>query len=518
MGALALPLQLIKRLAASRRGNVAMMFGLAAVPLAMAVGMGIDITNAMRVRMSLQDATDSAALALARQAQTLPPGQAQQLALDYVNASYGNYGSMAPVSITNAAVDGETITATVDTKAAVPVFFSRLFGVSTIPVTSHAVARGLQVEIAMVLDTSGSMAQAAGSGGAKIAALKDAADQFLDSLYGDDVASPRVSVSITPFASSVNIGPGQRDKGFMDMAGRSSLAYADFNDQSRTRWQLFDDLNNSSWAGCVISRPPGSDLDVSDAAATNSDPDTLYVPWFAPDEPDVGGGFSNNYIGDAGGTCGTQASQIQASAALRQSNTCKYRNATPRSGLGPNYLCDSQALTPLSNSHPALTNAVAGLKAKGNTNILEGLVWGWRTISPNGPFGGARSYGLANNKKIIVLMTDGQNNYGGAGNMNMSRYASYGFAAKGELGSATSDNTVLSSRIDDRTRKACDNVKAKGIIVYTIAFGADAAGSKALLQSCASDPDYFYAPQNSSDLKPVFLKIAESIKSLRISE
>ncbi len=258
MGALALPLQLIKRLAASRRGNVAMMFGLAAVPLAMAVGMGIDITNAMRVRMSLQDATDSAALALARQAQTLPPGQAQQLALDYVNASYGNYGSMAPVSITNAAVDGETITATVDTKAAVPVFFSRLFGVSTIPVTSHAVARGLQVEIAMVLDTSGSMAQAAGSGGAKIAALKDAADQFLDSLYGDDVASPRVSVSITPFASSVNIGPGQRDKGFMDMAGRSSLAYADFNDQSRTRWQLFDDLNNSSWAGCVISRPPRS--------------------------------------------------------------------------------------------------------------------------------------------------------------------------------------------------------------------------------------------------------------------
>ncbi len=42
--------------------------------------------------------------------------------------------------------------------------------------------------------------------------------------------------------------------------------------------------------------------------------------------------------------------------------------------------------------------------------------------------------------------------------------------------------------------------------------------SQTLLKNCASDPKYFYAPQNSSDLKPVFLQIAQSINSLRIAD
>ncbi len=55
-----------------------------------------------------------------------------------------------------------------------------------------------------------------------------------------------------------------------------------------------------------------------------------------------------------------------------------------------------------------------------------------------------------------------------------------------------------------------------GIVIYAIAFGNTADTN--LLKSCASDTNYFYQPQNSSDLDPVFQKIAQSINNLRLSQ
>ncbi len=113
-------------------------------------------------------------------------------------------------------------------------------------------------------------------------------------------------------------------------------------------------------------------------------------------------------------------------------------------------------------------------------------------------------------------MTDGYNNYGGVNNMNDSTYFSYGFARNGLLGNATSDNDTLDSLLDTKTLQACTNAKAQGIIIYSIAFGNSADTS--LIQSCASKPEYFYFPQNASDLDPVFQQIAQSLTSLRISQ
>ena len=49
------------------------------------------------------------------------------------------------------------------------------------------------------------------------------------------------------------------------------------------RFELFDKMN-VDWGGCVESRP--YPYDVTEAAPTSANPDTLYVPYFAPDEPD----------------------------------------------------------------------------------------------------------------------------------------------------------------------------------------------------------------------------------------
>ena len=57
-------LVLARRFARATGANVAMMFGLALVPLAIATGAGLDFAHAMMVRESISDALDSAALAV----------------------------------------------------------------------------------------------------------------------------------------------------------------------------------------------------------------------------------------------------------------------------------------------------------------------------------------------------------------------------------------------------------------------------------------------------------------------
>jgi hypothetical protein len=149
---------------------------------------------------------------------------------------------------------------------------------------------------------------------------------------------------------------------------------------------------------------------------------------------------------------------------------------------------------------------------------MEGVMWGWRVLSPGDPFTQGKPYNAPNNRKVIVLMTDGENNYNAASNPNMSYYFTYGFAKDGRIGQVTNNNNTLTTLLNTKTLQACANAKAQGIMIYTIGFGAGASGSTALLQSCATATKYAYFPQNSSDLVPVFQQIAQSINALRIAE
>jgi hypothetical protein len=262
-----------------------------------------------------------------------------------------------------------------------------------------------------------------------------------------------------------------------------------------------------------------SPYDVDDTAPSGA---SQFAPWFAPDEPDTNlsygyDDYQNNYLSDTGGTCSWTWSLTDAQ---RQSRTCKYNGATPNTygGKGPNFLCDSNAITPLTNAKSTLSTAIGALDAAGNTNILEGVMWGWRVLSPTAPFTEGKAYTASNNRKIIILMTDGQNNYGALRNMNNSNYFTYGYAKFGHIGQVTNDNSTLTSLLDGKTLAACSNAKARGIVIYTIGFGSGAAASQSLLRSCASDPSYFYQPTTSADLQPVFLAIAQSINRLRIAE
>jgi Flp pilus assembly protein TadG len=510
-------LNFLRNLWRNRRANVAVTFAVAALPVSMMVGMGVDIANATRVKMALQDATDEAAISLARQQVTIADSAISSTALSYVQASYTKTST---VTITNATIDRTAIIATIDDQATVPMFFSQLVGVSSMKVNAHAVAQGLELEVSLVLDTSGSMADSAGSGGSKISALRTAVNDFLTSMFGTQSTSQRVSIGIVPFATNVRIvaAGSTPSSTYMDTGGLEGDPYADFDSTTYTRFQLLTQMNQS-WGGCVMTRPPP--YDVTDDTPSTSNPATLFIPWFAPDEPDTNLGwgsnqYENDYISDTGGTC--SGSTSNKTDLWREQRSCKYKNARPSSGNGPNYLCDSNAITPLTNSLSTLQSAANALQANGNTNILEGVMWGWRVLSPGQPFTQGKAYAAPNNRKIIILMTDGMNNYGGASNMNDSSYFTYGFARKGLIGQVTSNNDTLDNLLDDKTTTACTNAKNAGIVIYTIGFGSGANGSASLLQGCATQKTYYYAPQNSSDLDPVFQQIAQSINNLRLSQ
>jgi hypothetical protein len=125
------------------------------------------------------------------------------------------------------------------------------------------------------------------------------------------------------------------------------------------------------------------------------------------------------------------------------------------------------------------------MHAKGSTNILD-LMWGWRVLSPEEPFTQGRPDGDSEYNKYLILMTVGETIHQAAANHNKSIYHAFGYASNGRLG-ATATSTALSGQMNNKTRAACENAKAAGITVYTIAFRLENdANRRALLASCAS--------------------------------
>ena len=511
------------------RGNVALITALCITPLLVAAGMALDFNNAARIRLALQDATDSAALAIARNASTISDGGLNAAAANYINASYNKGASF---SVTAATIDRTTLTVTVQAAANVPTTFSALLGKTVLPVSASSTVKGqgFDYEIALALDNSGSMSQIAGSGNTKIIELKSATTALLDAMM-TTATNGHVKIGIVPFASSVNVGVANQAAAWLDTGGLASTAAENFDLATVKRLNLFDStkggMTNVSWSGCVETRPikvlgTTYDYDVKDTPSSTTTPDTLFVPWFAPDESDgdntskTVGTYDNNYLNDEGGACVGLSKNVTDN--VKQARTCKYSGVTPTTsnGKGPNYGCDTKAVTPLTNSRSTLDAAVTAMKAGGSTNILEGMMWAWRVISPTAPFTEGAAYGTANLNKVIILMSDGQNNYPGANNVNSSTYFSYGYSAKGRIGSTSSNTNTLISKLDDRTKLACDNAKAAGITVYTVALGVGA--DTALLAYCASQPGYAYAPVNGSDLTSTFEAIAASINKLRIAQ
>jgi hypothetical protein len=145
-------------------------------------------------------------------------------------------------------------------------------------------------------------------------------------------------------------------------------------------------------------------------------------------------------------------------------------------------------------------------------------MWGWHTLTPNTPFADGVAYGAPNTMKIVVLLTDGMNTETDSGNPNGSYYSGLGYIWQGRLGLTTSATaTQRQAAMDARQTLLCNNMKAQGIVIYTVQI--DTPGTApAALSGCATDSSKFYDVQDVSTLNTAFQSIAGSIGHLRISQ
>jgi len=524
------------RLRRDQRGAIAVQFALLALPLMVLVFALVDLGRISLQRRQMQDALDAATLMAARSTATTDAGleavgdPAFLAEVAGLNLNLAASNSTFKLSGTNTVVGTATGTLT-------PIIANLWTNADfTVSARSEVVRSTSKLEVALVLDNTGSMGDSLGSG-TKIEALKSAAQSLVTTLASANGATTdSVKISVVPFASSVNIGSTYQASGQTAgwLTGTMPPAYG--NDVFATSQDRFSLLTNLglSWGGCVESRP--DPYDVTDTAPTSGAGASLFVPYFAPDEPD------DNYVPWYYSLDNDWIYNDKTSSTdwfTRQGNVSKYasNNKTNLSTKaksnstteGPNSGCGTASLlrlTDVTNSTGLNTvkTKLTQMVASGSTNVAVGMMWGWHTLSPNAPFSDGKPYGTTGVKKIIVLLTDGDNNYASYNNPNGSVYTSYGYIWQGRLKNSSGVTLGTSSSgndrqyaIDSRQKLACANAKAKGVIIYSIGVGVS-THSKGVLQACATDTDYYYDVTDSSQLTAVFTAIANAIGNLRISK
>ncbi len=510
-------MSVFKRFRRSERGNVATMFALALVPMFGVMGAAIDYARVTDVRAKLADALDAGVLAVGTQP-NMSDDEAFEIVNDWITAHLGaEYADDWTLDSVN--LDEETGTIVAHASGSVDTTIARVLGIYEMPISvvSEAIRSLGKVEVALVLDNTGSMK------GTKLTKLKEAATALVESLASATTDPEDLKIALVPFSQTVRVGSQYQNANWIDNNAASTV-HDDIFTKNFNRFAGFNKMQ-VQWAGCVESRP--YPYDVQEGVPTASVPDTLYVPYFAPDEPDTtykSGGktyaaYNNNYLTDYTG---------DKTWKEKQGNPLKYKTFT-KSGTtkllgyvyGPNSGCEIAPISRLTTTSDDIIDDIDDMVAIGNTHINVGLQWGWHVLSPNAPFNDGVAYDDDEWTKIVVLMTDGnnQNTDTVTQNQNRSVYSGYGYLWQNRFGTTSTDEDDRTDALDERLTELCANMKAEdvGIVIYTVRVEVK-DGSAAALEGCASEPDFFKEVANVADLEETFTNIGGSIQKLRLQK
>jgi Flp pilus assembly protein TadG len=255
-------MSLLSRFRKDRSGNVAMLFGFAAVPLiALAAGV-VDYGRATSLRTTLNAAVDAAALMVAREATKLTDAQLRTRAEALIRANLAG-GSSATLDGYSVTIDRSARTVNVTANSTIETSVARVIGFDSIPVASTAQAAwGTNtIELALVLDNTGSMAASN-----KMTELKKASLNLLKILKDAATTTDQIRVSIVPFATQVRLATTYKDSPWL----RYDMTRTTGSGRSRTT----ETITKATWQGCVSDRDKA--YDVSDASAVSGSNATLY--------------------------------------------------------------------------------------------------------------------------------------------------------------------------------------------------------------------------------------------------
>ncbi|MEX2616654.1 MAG: pilus assembly protein [Alphaproteobacteria bacterium] len=437
-----------------QRGSVLVLWAFAAVPVVLGVGTVVDVSRAYMAKSRLAFSLDAAGLAAGAAGST--EAEIKSIAEQYFFANYTADSPGTP-STPTVTVDGGVIA--ISGSVTIETTIMQLVGQGEITVVASAEILRKGLEVALILDNTGSMA------GSKLESLRDASQDLVDILFQVPELQANLKVGIVPYSASVNVGS--------IAPGIVTAAHA----------ATYDPTDNESWSGCVLGRSYPNDVQDIPFSAGNEWP---------------------RYLWDS-------ASDNVWPVVKDNPSFCN--NST-----GPNLGCPTP-IVPLTANKDTLDAAVGAMAAwcRGGTFSNLGMIWGWRVLSPEAPFSEGLPYQTPGYDKVAILMTDGVNGYyTPPGSAFSADYAGYGRLHDGALG--TTNKGVATTIMNNRLSEVCNNMKAEGIIIYTVTFQLNNSNTKQIYENCASDTDKYFDSGNGTALQNAFKDIAEQLINLRVSK
>lgn len=459
-------LNLIKEFRSDERGGILVFYLIMFITLMIGGGMAVDFMNSEYQREKIQDAMDRgvlAAAAIAKASRAITPAQIADAEANsiLVVKSYlqgAGYDPDAPgVSIVpDFTMNSQAIQAAANYE--VDTFFLRLAGIDTLGGSADAGALISQhdIEISLVLDVSGSMRNS------KIANLRTAGSDFVGNMLAGE-RSDYTFISVIPFNHSVDIGAG-----------------------------IMARFSNQMW---------------------------------------------HPYNG-----CGTFDNAALGSVAMDPDH-----GMTQSGHVHNNNVCSAAQSIVYSNNVGDLQTLIGGLNAGGYTSGYTGVKWAMALLDPS-----ARpivtqlisenlvassfadkpaSFDDEETLKFIIFMSDGSMNYA-------RKFKEYQYAVvRDSNGDRLPANSIENAnyfqanpgaRRPDRETigtnggsaaliRACNAATAKGIVVFSIAYGLTVGSSAdTALEDCASEEAFYYNVA-TDDLDEAFAGIEASIQALKLT-
>ena len=447
-------------------------------------GMAVDFMRFESRRTMLQSVADRSVLAAADLDQDKV---AKEVVIDYFEkAGFGGTIEGEPDIIDTADYNSVGVKARYEMNS----IYLKMLGIEKLsaPAAATAVEGVANIEISMVVDISGSMrnevvpADGSASTQTKIQALRAAATTFAETVlvpkYKDNI-----SLSFVPYSEHVNAGPAIFDE--MTVSKKHNWSHciefesADFNTAAIDLSRTYQQMQHFQW----------------NSIDTNND------------------GVKENGVIDT---------------------------------VCPQY--DYERIVPLTQNLDALKLEIAKIQPRAGTSIFLGLKWGLALLDDSmqsvvtkmianedvdAAFAGRPAAypvdGVASEtQKVIVLMTDGQNDsswrlqdwmyqtasqyaHWASNNFWYSRDRDFGFENFTNFAWKKYDNTIGNTYM----QQLCTLAKDEGVIVYAVAVEATDDG-RTEMAKCASSPAHFFSA-SGADLETIFGAIAKQITELRLS-
>lgn len=235
-------------------GNLSILAGFSLLPIFLCAGMAVDYGHASLIKSRLQTVLDSAVLAGGREFQvTSDAAKAEIATRGFFTYRFAAGAGNGQPQITELAIDPAAYTITATAATNIPAPFLRLAGVPTIPVrarSSSGLSTEKDLEVAMVLDITGSMNEASGSGNSKIHDARLAAKDLVDIILPTGfVGNDQTRIALVPFSQYVNVGPYYQDVTDQAASGGNTCV------TERTGDDAFTDKgpNSNRWIGAFMA-------------------------------------------------------------------------------------------------------------------------------------------------------------------------------------------------------------------------------------------------------------------------